>query len=561
MAHRPAGGCPQSHNRRGFPPDCPNRSARLAPPSPSLGRRTAAPNRFSLRALACAGDGFMAFRWCSQMQRYSKVVGMRRSTTIALALVLAPLASASGTTLDYQGYGFTTGKSGNYAAGSVLSIPVIVNAAGPSLGLDTATEEMTGWITGLVSAGPTDGGDGVQIISFSAGRIEFYRDPLRDHDFGTLPPNATVPSTFTNGDLCLAGALTDFALFLEPETQSGAYEGNLTFDSGSCLEQLNALSAEGFTFGGVLSPAVVGGAVPDGYAFQADGFLEAQKVPNPECAIQCFGIEAARFDFPRVPKHTFRPTDGKFKLEGEFIGCAEAPPIDPEQIDIRVQMGDYVQVLPAGSLHPAHRDECDDDTDGPCWVYSNSNGRGTTTRFEMQFDTPEGEWDFAVHGRGIPRSTLIGADNLLTLDIDFGDQSASTQTTLVQKKNYLRYVRHGDTCGPGSGRVVPGIADRTPQDPPVEVALPVGAMAAPNPMRDSAAIQFRAAANTRPRLQIFDVSGRLVRALDAQPAGNGLARATWDGRDSGGTRVAAGLYIYRAEGAPRRDARKLVVTR
>lgn len=495
------------------------------------------------------------------MACFAKVAGMRRITTLASALVLAPLATAFGTTLDYQGYGFTTGEAGGYAAGSVLSIPVIVDATSASLPLDPGSEEITGWITGLISNGPSDGGDGVQFITFSTGRIEFYRDAQRDHDFGTLPPNTTVPSSFTNGTLCLAGDLTDFALFLETESQSGAFEGNVTFDSGSCLAELQAIRAEGFTFGGVLSRAVTG-SIPAGYLFAADGVLEAQKVPDPECAIQCFGIEAARFDFPRVPKHTFRNTDGKFKVEGEFIGCADAPRIDPEQIDVRVQMGTFVQVLPAGSLRSADRRECDDDKDGPCWVYSNSNGRGTTTRFEMQFDTREGEWDFAVQGRGIPRATLIGAGNLFQLDINFGDQDATTQTTLVQKKDYVRYVRHGDTCGPGSGRAARGIVQRTPpQEPPVVAGIAAGPSAAPNPMRDAAAIQFRAAGSRGSRLQIYDVGGRLVRALDAQPVGNGLARAMWDGRDASGARVAAGLYVYRAEGAPRNEARKIVVTR
>lgn len=493
------------------------------------------------------------------MDRFSKVADMRRITAVALALALAPFAVASGTTLDYQGYAFTSGKAGAYDPGSVLSIPVIVETASPGLGLDPAAEEMTGWITGLVSNGVTDGGDGVQLVTFSTGRIEFYRDPQRDHDFGTLPPNAAVPSTFTNGNLCLAGDLTDFALFLDPETQSGAYQANVVFDSGSCLESLSALRAEGFTFGGVMSRVVLGGAIPEGYLFAADGFLEAQKIPNPACTVECFGIENARFDFPRVPKHTFRNTDGKFKIDGEFVGCADAPAIDPEEIEIRIQIGDYVQVLPAGVLRPDDDDKSDDDRTE--WIYKNSNGRGTLTRFEMTYDSREGEWDFEIQGRGIPRSTLIGADNLLVLEVDFGDQEATTQVTLVQKKEYLRYKNRCDVCDREREHRARGIADRPPQTAPAGDVVSAVMTAAPNPMRDTAAIQFRAAATGPSRLQIFDVGGRLVRVLEAQPSGNGMARVVWDGRDTGGARVAAGLYFYRAAGAERSDVRKLVVTR
>ena len=46
-------------------------------------------------------------------------------------------------------------------------------------------------------------------------------------------------------------------------------------------------------------------------------------------------------------------------------------------------------------------------------------------------------------------------------------------------------------------------------------------------------------------IEIFDLSGHRVRALIAAPRAAGVYRATWDGRDRTGTRVAPGLYLCR----------------
>ncbi len=46
-------------------------------------------------------------------------------------------------------------------------------------------------------------------------------------------------------------------------------------------------------------------------------------------------------------------------------------------------------------------------------------------------------------------------------------------------------------------------------------------------------------------IEIFDLSGRRVRKLSAAPRAAGAYRATWDGRDGTGARVAPGLYLCR----------------
>lgn len=472
--------------------------------------------------------------------------GFTFGTALALVLFVAP---AFGTTLDYQGYAYETGDFPPSVPGDTLRIPLVVTALAQDLGIDLGTEELTGWIDGLLSGGPQDGGDAVTFFTFSTGRIEFYRDALRDHSFDPLPPNAAVPSTFTNGTLCLAGTISDFVLYLDTDTNSGAYEGNVVFDTGDCLATLEAQRAEGYTFGGIVTRAVLGNALPQGYGLSVDGYLEAQKVPVGECPLACIGLTSARLDFPRRPPQHFGPRDGKFRIDGVFLPCAAFGPLDPSLVEVRVRIGSYEQVFPEGTL------VLEEDFDDPDieWEFKNPHGSATITELELELEA-DGVWEFEILGRGIPRSTLLGEDNLLVVELTVGTMNGTAQAPLVQKRSKLRYEGPDRPCEPPLAVPQEGIAARAL---PEETQLAAG----PNPVRDGATIALRLANAGDVRLRVFDVRGRLVRSLQSGWLPAGRHDFAWDARDEGGTPVAAGVYLYRADGPGLVASRKLVVAR
>lgn len=69
----------------------------------------------------------------------------------------------------------------------------------------------------------------------------------------------------------------------------------------------------------------------------------------------------------------------------------------------------------------------------------------------------------------------------------------------------------------------------------------------PNPFNPSTSIRFDLPKASRVRLDVFDVSGRLVRTLvdDTRPAGS--YSVAWDGTDAADRRVASGVYYCRVE--------------
>ena len=71
-----------------------------------------------------------------------------------------------------------------------------------------------------------------------------------------------------------------------------------------------------------------------------------------------------------------------------------------------------------------------------------------------------------------------------------------------------------------------------------------------NPMRNgSATVDFGLAKAERVKIQIFDVSGRLVRTLADRSFTAGEHKLTWDGSDNLGKQVNRGVYFVRSQHA------------
>ena len=80
----------------------------------------------------------------------------------------------------------------------------------------------------------------------------------------------------------------------------------------------------------------------------------------------------------------------------------------------------------------------------------------------------------------------------------------------------------------------------------------------PNPSRGEVSFEMASGPGRTAVVNVYDVSGRLVRSLKAANV-DGTAKATWNGDDASGTRVGAGIYFFKLEGAD--QATKIVLVR
>ena len=73
------------------------------------------------------------------------------------------------------------------------------------------------------------------------------------------------------------------------------------------------------------------------------------------------------------------------------------------------------------------------------------------------------------------------------------------------------------------------------------------ALVYPNPIREAAAITFTLSHDATVAVDLYALSGRRVRHLEARPLPAGFAQVAWDGRDDGGKPVANGTYLFRVD--------------
>jgi hypothetical protein len=124
-------------------------------------------------------------------------------------------------------------------------------------------------------------------------------------------------------------------------------------------------------------------------------------------------------------------------------------------------------------------------------------------------------------------------------------QCTVTTASTARTDNVLDWFTTAANCRiPGGLSDVPGF--ETPKPPQFRAAL---GNAYPNPMNPTTRIQFtNGTENGKVTLQIFDVTGRLVKNLVDGKMAAGVHEVTWDGLTEGGSSAPSGMYFYKMTG-------------
>jgi hypothetical protein len=96
---------------------------------------------------------------------------------------------------------------------------------------------------------------------------------------------------------------------------------------------------------------------------------------------------------------------------------------------------------------------------------------------------------------------------------------------------------------------------------PGESGLPgINLAASPNPLRRSTVLRYAGDGTGQAELAIFDVQGRRLRVLHQGPLGTGLRSWEWNGKDDGGSSLAAGVYFaFLRTGGERRGIKLILL--
>ncbi len=81
----------------------------------------------------------------------------------------------------------------------------------------------------------------------------------------------------------------------------------------------------------------------------------------------------------------------------------------------------------------------------------------------------------------------------------------------------------------------------------------------PNPFNPSTVIRFAVPREEFVRLEIYDITGALVKTLVDQTLRAGTMEVTWDGTNSTGAKIASGVYLYRLQAGDFTSIKKMVM--
>lgn len=200
---------------------------------------------------------------------------------LAAALALPAKARADQFLADFRGFDYEDPNStpgfGNIGDGyNSLGDVTQVNAA--LLTADFTNNEYTYQFKDL-SALASEAAPPYLFLFYTNGRFRIFEESKTlgtNRDYGVNPPNATAPSTFTDGTLILGGVVSNFILTLDLTNNNGSFNGDITFDEGSQQGTIPPAQLNGWTFAGLTSGGGTG--TPDGYVHQVDGQI---RVPGP----------------------------------------------------------------------------------------------------------------------------------------------------------------------------------------------------------------------------------------------------------------------------------------
>jgi hypothetical protein len=83
----------------------------------------------------------------------------------------------------------------------------------------------------------------------------------------------------------------------------------------------------------------------------------------------------------------------------------------------------------------------------------------------------------------------------------------------------------------------------------------------PNPFNPSTTIRYFVSGECDVSLEVYDITGSLVRRLESGRAGKGMRAVEWNGLDERGNRSSAGVYIYRLRAGKDTFSRKMILVR
>ena len=165
-------------------------------------------------------------------------------------------------------------------------------------------------------------------------------------------------------------------------------------------------------------------------------------------------------------------------------------------------------------------------------------------------------WYYAVY-RGESGDFVPGPGNLIATPNAEGYLDEGWSWNI----EYWYKISAVDIHGNESGWSAAGPGDITGDEPSPVPQANYLSQNFPNPFNPMTTIRFGLSERALVSLKVYDAAGRLVAVLVDEERQADVYEEAWDGKDTGGSAVASGVYIYRLIAGDFRETRKMVVLR
>jgi len=149
-------------------------------------------------------------------------------------------------------------------------------------------------------------------------------------------------------------------------------------------------------------------------------------------------------------------------------------------------------------------------------------------------------WDLSLEGYELDSSPAIGSDGTLYIGTHISSLFTQHERNLIAIKDVVSGTGELDANVNKGFELLPNY---------------------PNPFNPQTEITFQLPQSEFVTLNVFDVTGRLIRNLIKTRLSSGTHKITWDGMSKSGNPVGSGIYFYRLETAGFTKTRKMILIR
>ncbi len=223
-------------------------------------------------------------------------------------------------------------------------------------------------------------------------------------------------------------------------------------------------------------------------------------------------------------------------------------------VENRQQVG-FDSYLPGAGLMIYHIDENMTSNDFEWWP-----GEDSTLHYQVALEQADGHYDLEIkYNFGDEGDPYPGE----RYNFNYNAVSSPSSNSYTDGVSYIMVnnISYSDSIMQADFTVGFSSSEPDPEEPP-QIPSSIELMQNyPNPFNPSTSISYTISNNSMVQLNIFNINGQTISTLVNEQKDPGTYNIEWDGKNSSGTNVSSGIYLYRLTSGNIINTKKMILLR